>query len=228
MKIMQFITSTVGRKILMAVTGLILISFICVHLLGNSSVFWGANGINAYAKHLHDLGPLVWVFRLVMLSVFAVHIAIGIQLTLENRAANPGNYAVKKMARANFSSETMIVSGLFLLGFVVYHIAHFTMHVTNPEISASHLPVDALSRPDVFSMVVFSFSKFFIASIYVAAMVFLFLHVSHGVQSFIQTFGFNNGPSLPVVEKVSKGVALILLFGYISIPILIIAGIVKI
>ncbi|OHB27018.1 MAG: fumarate reductase [Desulfuromonadaceae bacterium GWC2_58_13] len=225
---MQFIQSTVGRKILMAVTGAILISFICVHLLGNSSVFLGADGINAYAKHLHDLGPLVWLFRLVMLSVFGIHIIFGILLTLENRAATPGNYAVKKMARANFASETMIVSGLLLLAFVVYHILHFTAHVTNPEISASHLPLDALNRPDVYTMVVLSFQKFVISLIYVAAMVFLFLHVSHGFQSFIQTLGFNNGPSLSPVEKVSKGVALVLLFGYISIPILIIAGIVKI
>lgn len=225
---MQFTQSTVGRKILMAVTGLILISFICVHLLGNSSVFWGADGINAYAKHLHDLGPLVWVFRLVMLAVFGLHIIFGIQLTLENRAATPGNYAVKRMARANFASETMIVSGLALLAFVVYHILHFTAHVTNPEISASLLPADALGRPDVFSMVVLSFQKFLISLIYVAAMVFLFLHVSHGFQSFIQTFGFNNGSSLHVLEKVSKGVALVLLFGYISIPVLIIFGIVKI
>lgn len=225
---MQFTQSTVGRKILMAVTGLILISFICVHLLGNSSVFWGADGINAYAKHLHDLGPLVWVFRLVMLAVFGLHIIFGIQLTLENRAATPGNYAVRRMARANFASETMIVSGLALLAFVVYHILHFTAHVTNPEISASLLPADALGRPDVFTMVVLSFQKFLISLIYVAAMVFLFLHVSHGFQSFIQTFGFNNGSSLHVLEKVSKGVALVLLFGYISIPVLIIFGIVKI
>ena len=225
---MQFTQSTVGRKILMAVTGLILISFICVHLLGNSSVFWGADGINAYAKHLHDLGPFVWLFRLVMLAVFGLHIIFGIQLTLENRAATPGNYAVKRMVRANFASETMIVSGLALLAFVVYHVLHFTMHVTNPEISATLLPVDALGRPDVFSMVVLSFQKFLISLIYVAAMVFLFLHVSHGFQSFIQTFGFNNGSSLHVLEKVSKGVALVLLFGYISIPVLIIFGIVKI
>ncbi|MDY0269236.1 succinate dehydrogenase cytochrome b subunit [Trichloromonas sp.] len=225
---MQFTQSTVGRKVLMAVTGFILISFVGVHLLGNSSVYWGADGINAYAKHLHDLGPLVWIFRLVMLTVFGLHIIFGIQLTLENRAANPENYAVKRLVRANFASETMIVSGLVILAFVVYHLLHFTIHVTNPEISASHLPVDAMSRPDVFSMVVLSFQKFLISLIYVAAMVFLFLHVSHGFQSFIQTFGLNNGPSLSVLEKVSKGVALVLLFGYISIPILIIFGIVKI
>ena len=225
---MQLIQSTVGRKILMAVTGAILIAFICVHLLGNSSVFLGPNGINAYAEHLHALGPLVWIFRLVMLTVFCIHIIFGILLTLENRAATPGNYAVKNLDRANFASETMIVSGLLLLTFVVYHILHFTMHVTNPEISVGHLPLDALGRPDVYTMVVLSFQKFVISLIYVVAMVFLFLHVSHGFQSFIQTFGLNNGASLDPVEKVSKGVALVLLFGYISIPILIITGIVKI
>ncbi|MEJ2202437.1 MAG: succinate dehydrogenase cytochrome b subunit [Desulfuromonadaceae bacterium] len=157
----------------MAVTGLILISFICVHLLGNSSVFLGADGINAYAKHLHDLGPLVWVFRLIMLLVFAVHIVFGIQLTLENRAASAGDYAVKKRARATFASETMIISGLALFFFLLYHLAHFTLQVTNPEISAGHLPLDAAQRPDVLSMVVLSFSKSFISLIYVAAMVFL-------------------------------------------------------
>ncbi len=225
---MQLTQSTVGRKIVMAVTGLILISFVLVHLLGNTSVFVGPDGINAYAKGLHDLGPIVWIFRLVMLATFGLHIIFGIQLTLENRAATPSSYAVKKLSRANFASESMIISGLVLLAFVVYHILHFTMHVTNPEISASQLPVDALSRPDVFSMVVLSFQKFIVSLVYVASMVFLFLHVSHGFQSFLQTFGLNNGPSLPVVGKVSKGVALVLLFGYISIPILIIAGIVKI
>ncbi len=86
----------------MAVTGLMLVCFITVHLLGNLSVFAGADGINAYAKHLHDLGPLVWVFRLVMLGLFAVHITFGIQLYLENKAATPEQYAVQKTLVTTF------------------------------------------------------------------------------------------------------------------------------
>lgn len=128
---MNLLTSTVGRKILMAVTGLMLVCFITVHLMGNLSVFAGADGINAYAKHLHDLGPLVWVFRLAMLGLFAVHITFGIQLYLENKAATPETYAVQKTLVTTFSAKTMIFTGLIILTFLVYHLLHFTVQVTN-------------------------------------------------------------------------------------------------
>ncbi len=224
---MQLFHSTVGRKILMAVTGLILISFVIIHLLGNTSVFVGPDGINAYAAKLHSLGPVVWLFRLVMLAVFGLHILIGIQLTLENRAANPVAYAQKKTLRTSFAAENMIVTGLLLAAFVVYHILHFTMHVTNPEISASVLPPDALGRPDVYTMVVASFQKGFISLIYVISMVLLFLHLSHGGQSFLQTFGLANDKTLPAIGTGSKAVSLVILLGYISIPVLIVIGLVK-
>lgn len=225
---MQLLQSSVGRKIMMAVTGLILIAFVTVHLLGNSSVFFGPNGINAYAEHLHALGPLVWIFRLVMLAVFGLHILLGILLTLENRAATPQAYAIKKRLRTTFAAETMIVTGLVLLAFVVYHLLHFTVHVTNPEISVGTLPLDAMGRNDVFSMVVLSFQKFGIALIYIVAMAMLFLHLSHGIQSFFQTIGWNNDKTLPLFGRIGKGVALVFFVGYISIPVLILAGVVKI
>lgn len=224
---MVLLQSSVGRKIMMAATGLILVAFVTVHLLGNSSVFLGPDGINAYAEHLHALGPLVWIFRLVMLGVFALHILLGIILTLENRAATPGAYAVKKRVRTSFAAETMIVTGLALLAFVVYHLLHFTVHVTNPEISVGALALDALGRNDVYTMVVLSFQKFGISFVYVAAMVMLFLHLSHGIQSFFQTMGWNSAVTLPRIQKVGKSVAVVLFVGYISIPILILAGIVK-
>jgi len=219
---MQLIRSSVGRKILMAVTGLILILFVIVHLLGNSSIFLGPNGINAYAEHLHALGPLVWIFRLVMLSVFGLHILLGITLTLENRAATPQAYAVKKRLRATFSGETMIFTGLILLAFVVYHLLHFTIHLIGPGVG-----VDADGRADVFTMVVTSFHSFFTVFLYVGSMVVLFLHLSHGVQSLFQTLGLSNDKLLPGYEKGGKGLSLILLVGYISIPVSIILGLVK-
>lgn len=224
---MQLLNSTVGRKILMAVTGLILISFVIIHLLGNTSVFVGPDGINAYAVKLHSLGPVVWIFRLVMLAVFAIHILIGIQLTLENRAANPVPYAQKKTLRTTFAAETMIVSGFILFFFVVYHLLHFTVHVTNPEISVGMLPPDALGRPDVFTMVVASFQKGYISLIYVISMVLLFLHLSHGSQSFFQTFGLANDKTLAPIGLGSKAFSLVILLGYISIPVLIVIGLVK-
>src|SRR5512134_1393579 len=105
---MRFTTSSVGRKVLMGGTGLIMVLFVIVHLLGNTSIFAGPGGINAYAAKLHGLGPFVWVFRLFMGAMLAVHMVFGVLLTLENSAANPGKYAVKKMQKATFASETMI------------------------------------------------------------------------------------------------------------------------
>lgn len=219
--------SSVGRKILMAVTGLILVSFIVVHMLGNSSIFVGPDGINAYAKHLHDLGPLVWIFRLVMLVTFCVHIALGIQLTLENRAGRPQPYAVKQDLRATFASKNMIVSGVALLLFAIYHLLHFTMHVTNPEISAGvGANFDALNRPDVFKMVTLSFQQGVIALIYIVAMVFLLLHLIHGVGSFFQSLGLTNDRTICGVGAFGKAAGIILFLGYVSIPVFIIIGVV--
>ncbi|HEX8961044.1 MAG TPA: succinate dehydrogenase cytochrome b subunit [Geobacteraceae bacterium] len=215
---MQLFTSTVGRKILMAVTGILMVLFVVVHMLGNSTIFFGA--LNAYAEHLHALPPLVWIFRLVMLTFLVVHVIYGIQLTLENSAANPKGYAVKKQLQANFSGENMIWTGLLLLLFIGYHILHFTVRVM-PDVSAFAGQVPG----DVFAMVVNSFSHAAIASIYVAAMIVLFLHLKHGIQSFFQTLGWSNDGSRPVLIKIGVVVAVIFLLGYSSIPLSILTGI---
>ena len=219
---MQLFTSTVGRKILMAITGQFLVLFIIVHLLGNSSIFI-PGGLNAYAEHLHALPPLVWGFRLVILCVATIHIIFGIQLSLENRAANPDSYAVKNLKRATLSSTSMLYTGLLLLAFILYHLLQFTVRAT-PDIKVG---VDALGRVDVFGMVTNSFSHGIIAFIYIAAMVVLFLHLSHGIQSFFQTMGWNNDRSLPVFSKIGKVAAVVFLLGYASIPFVIVTGILK-
>ena len=221
---MQLTQSSVGRKIIMAVTGIVLVGFVCVHLLGNSSLFFGADAINAYAQKLHSLGPFVWVFRLVMLVAFALHIAFGIQLTLENKAATPeANVQVKRL-KTGFGAETMIVSGLVLLAFVIYHLLHFTVRVTNPEI---YVPLGDHGMVDVYFMVVNGFKSVLPVIIYLAGMLFLFLHVSHGFQSLFQTLGLSNDKSLPVTGMVSKLVGFVLLLGYIAIPLSIVFGCIK-
>lgn len=225
--LVSLFTSSVGRKVLMAVTGLILVCFITVHLLGNLSIFWGAGAINAYAKHLHDWWPLVWIFRAVMLCVFAIHITMGVQLYLENKTANPEPYAVEKTLVTTFSAKTMVFTGLIILAFVVYHLLHFTVQVTNPSISAHNLPVDAHGYKDVFSMVVMSFQKVFIAAVYIIAMISLFLHLSHGLQSWVQTFGWSSGTSQDKVTAVGKVLGIVYGLAYIAIPLFILARIVK-
>lgn len=217
---MQFLTSSLGRKILMAITGILMVLFVVVHLLGNSSIFI-PGGINAYAEHLHALPPLVWAFRLAMLVFIGIHIIFGIQLTLENNAANPQGYAVKRQLKANFSSENMIWTGVLLLIFIIGHISHFTAHLT-PDIVANKLPDGGT---DVFTMVVSSFGHPVVVLLYVAAMIVLFLHLKHGMQSFFQTMGWNNDCTLPVITKASTVVAVIFLLGYSIIPLSILTGI---
>jgi succinate dehydrogenase / fumarate reductase cytochrome b subunit len=217
---MKFFSSSVGRKIVMAITGLVLLKFLVIHLVGNSLIYFG--WINAYGERLHSLPLLVWGFRLFMLCVLSVHIFFGIKLTLENNAARPQAYAVKKNLRASFSGRTMIWTGLLIIIFLIYHLLHFTARVTNPEISSG---IDAMGRLDVFKMVVLSFKKIAIAGAYIAAMIIVALHLTHGIQSFIQTFGLNSDKTIPVVEKAGTGAAFIMLLGYASIPIAIILGI---
>lgn len=223
---MKFITSTVGKKLLMAVTGVMMLCFIFIHVLGNSTIYFG--WLNAYAEHLHALPPLVWAFRLVMLLVFVVHVFFGIQLSLENSAARPESYAFKKDRRATFAGKNMIWTGVLIAGFLIYHILHFTLHVTNPAISAGvGNNIDTLGRPDVFKMVMLSFQQTGIAAVYILAMIALALHLSHGAQSFLQTLGLNTDKTIEVFEKLSVAVAVILFIGYASIPIVILVGILK-
>jgi len=217
---MQLFKSTIGRKILMAITGQLMVLFVIVHLLGNSSIFI-PGGINAYAEHLHALPPLVWAFRLVMLVLIGTHACYGVILTLENNAANPQKYAVKKHLKANFSSENMIWTGVLIAVFVIAHICHFTAHLT-PDIVANILPNGGT---DVFTMVVSSFQHGIVSLLYVIAMIVLFLHLKHGIQSFFQTMGWNSECSMPVITKVGTVLAVIFLLGYSTIPISILIGI---
>jgi succinate dehydrogenase / fumarate reductase, cytochrome b subunit len=217
---MQLLSNTVGRKVLMAVTGLFMVLFVVVHLLGNSSIFAGPDGINAYAAKLHGLGPFVWISRLFLGAMLAFHVVLGVLLTLENNAANPARYAVKKMAKATFASETMIWTGLLLLSFIVYHLLQFTARVT-PDIVLGN---DAKGRVDVFTMVVSSLRVTPISLAYLAAMVTLFLHLSHGIQSIFQTIGLTNDKALPQYERYGKLLSVLFLLGYSSIPVLILAG----
>jgi len=217
---MRLLSNTVGRKVLMAVTGLFMLLFVAVHLLGNSSIFAGPDGINVYAAKLHGLGPFVWVFRLFMGAMLAVHVLFAVLLTLENWSANPGKYAVKKMAKATFASETMIWTGLLLLCFLGYHLAQFTLRVT-PDIGEAA----RATRPgDVFSMVKASFRIKWISLVYIAAMVTLFLHLSHGIQSIFQSLGLSNDKALPQYERYGTLLSVLFLLGYCSIPVLILAG----
>ena len=221
---MQLFTSSIGRKILMAITGLFLALFAVVHLIGNTTIFgWLSGGINAYAHHLHAFPPMVWAFRAVMLAIVAVHIWFGIQLTVENRGGRPQQYAVKSTQKATFASENMIWTGVLLLAFIVYHLLHFTAKV----VPGMELVMGPEGTVDVFVMVVAAFKNIFISLIYAGAMVTLFLHLSHGIQSIFQTVGLTNEKTMPVIVKTGTFVALVLFLGYVAVPLTIFLNILK-
>lgn len=215
---MNLFESGVGRKLIMAVSGLALIGFVLVHLVGNFSLFSGADGINAYASALHRLYPVVWAVRLGVGLLFSLHVFYGIQLTLENRAAKPQAYAVRKSRASTFAGETMIWTGLLIAAFLFCHLLQFVVQVIHPEFAASrHL--DAVGRPDVFMMVALNFKSYLVSGGYVFALAALGLHLSHSLQSSLQTLGLPGEKSLPVIERIGRLAAIFIFLGFSSFPL---------
>lgn len=217
-------TSTVARKLLMAFTGQMMVLFVIAHVVGNSTIFF--NALNSYAAHLHDLPLLLWPFRAVMAVALALHIVYGIILTLDNSAARPQKYIKMRHQESSIASRTMIWTGLLIAAFLVYHLLQFTFQVTDPATAALRNP-DSLGRPDVTMMVLKTFTVRNIASAYVLAMIALGLHLLHGIQSSVQTWGLNSDRSFPLVTAGGKTVAVVLFLAYIAIPVVIVIGMMK-
>jgi succinate dehydrogenase / fumarate reductase, cytochrome b subunit len=221
---MRLFSDSIGRKAVMAVTGLLMVLFVIGHLLGNLSIFAGPDGINAYAQKLHELPVLVWATRIVMGAAVLIHLVLSIQITMENSTAKPEKYAVSRSLRATFASKNMIWTGVILGAFIVYHLLQFTFRVT-PDLA---LGTDTLNRFDVYTMVVTALAKTVQAAIYVLAMVALFLHLSHGIQSTFQTLGVSNAFLLPRYGVAGKVLSGFFLIGYGAIPVLIVVGLLAI
>lgn len=212
----KFTTASVGKKILMAVSGAIFVLFVIGHLIGNLQIFIGQEQLNKYAETLQNMGALKWGFRLFMFIFFFVHIWKGIVIWLENKKARPVAYQKDVTLEASVASRTMIYTGALILCFVAYHLMHFTMIVTNPEYAKLPL-VDG--RFDVYTMVILGFREIPIAIAYMAAMVLLAFHLSHAISSMFQTMGLNNPTIEPKLKAIANLIAIVVFLGYISIPI---------
>ena len=169
-----YLLSTVGNKIIVAVTGLSLMTFVVFHMIGNLKMFSGQESINKYAHFLkHDLGVLIWVARAGLLGLFATHIFLALRLTLKTKSARPIGYVKQQLAQATPQSQAMFSTGLVIGAFTVFHLAHFTFL----WIQDFHFGVDANGNPDVYSMVVVGFSTPWVAVIYLLTQLVLFLHL---------------------------------------------------
>jgi succinate dehydrogenase / fumarate reductase cytochrome b subunit len=210
---------------IVAATGLVLILFVIGHLLGNLQIFLGPEWINSYAEHLRQLGPFLWIIRGVLLIVVLLHIYYTIRLAIENRRARPERYVRKETVKATIASRSMVLSGLILLAFIIYHLLHFSVRVTDPRFAT--LPRDPLNHYDVYSMMVLGFSHPLVSAFYILSMFLLCLHLSHGSSSFFQSLGLNNKKLTPQLARCGRVFAWLLFVGYSSIPAAVLLGWIK-
>jgi len=217
--------SSIGKKIIVAITGIILILFVIGHLLGNLQIFIGPDWINGYSQHLRDLGPLLWLIRGFLFITVVLHIYFTILLAIENRRARPEQYIDRRYVKATFASRHMVMSGLIVLVFVIYHLAHFTIRVTDSRFGL--LKADPLGHYDVYSMMVYGFQNYFVSGFYVLGLFLLALHLSHGSSSFFQSLGLNDKKLTPRLAVAGRIFAWLLFAGYTSIPVAILLGLIK-
>ena len=221
--ILSFWNSSIGKKILVALTGVALLLFLPGHLIGHLLVFAGQDAINGYALFLHELGhgAAIWIARLGVLGAFVIHLVLTIQLTATNRAART-QYAYPSTVQASISSRLMIWSGLTILAFVIYHLLHFTVRIGNEYNGESYfttLPGHQGEVHNVYKMMIDGFSWAPASAFYIVALTLLCSHLSHGFASVFQTLGIRSRKTTEVIRKLGWTYALLVWLGFISIPI---------
>jgi succinate dehydrogenase / fumarate reductase cytochrome b subunit len=204
----------------MALTGLALLLFVLIHLLGNLQIYLGPDAINAYAKKLASLGGILWVMRGGLLAIFALHVASAIRLTLRNRAARPVRYDTQQALEAGIASRTLIYSGFVVMAFLIYHILHFTIGTTDPSIMVD----DGHGHRDVYSMVILGFQNTPVAIAYIVAMVLLGFHLHHAIASLAQTLGLSHPGYRTTMARVGPVLAFLIAAGNLSIPLAVLSG----
>ena len=215
----RWLFSSIGKKTVVAVTGVLLVLFVIAHLLGNLTVFAGPDWINAYAVHLRDFGPLLWVARIGLLAAVVLHIYFTMLVWKENAAAKPQKYAVRATIQTTVFARTMRMTGLFVLAFVVFHLAHFTLLIVDPAYAGYHTELDGHQVHDVYRMLIVGFSNPYVSVFYILALFFLSFHLNHGLSSLFQTLGFSNRTMRRVYDTGAGIVAWLLFIGYASIPV---------
>ncbi len=218
--------SSLGKKYLMAGTGFFMFLFVIAHLAGNLQIFLGPEAINRYGHFLQSNPELIWPARISLLLFLLLHIWAAIQLSLENKAARPAGYAQWKPVGSTYASRTMLMSGIIIFAFVVYHLLHFT--VQWQYINLTHQSfvdfTDPQKRHDIFKMMVVGFGNIWVSGFYILGMALLCLHLSHGVSSMFQSLGWKNAVYGPFLDKLARVGAVLIFLGYVSIPIAILAG----
>ncbi len=213
-----FWRTAVGKKIVMAITGVIMIAFLIGHVVGNLLVFRGAEGLNAYAAFLkHNVGPL-WTIRVVLFVSVVLHIVAVVQLYRLDRKARPEAYALYRPQAATLASRTMRIGGLIIALFVVFHLLHFTTGTVRPA---------AFDETNVYQNMIGGFRVWWVVLLYVVAMIFIGLHLVHGAWSWLRTLGFSRAKAHPLHRPIAAALAILIWAGFTSIPVAIFLGLVR-
>ena len=213
----NFWQSTIGKKVVMAVTGLIGIGFLISHVASNLQMFGSPEHLDSYAKLLRSFGPLLWVARAVLLGSLILHVLAAVQLTARKREARPVDYRKKTAQAATLGSRTMFWGGLLLAAFIVWHILDMTLGVVTPGFV--HL------RPS--ANIPLSLSRVPVAAFYILAMVSLGLHLYHGTWSFLKTLGVARESAHPLKHGLSALLAIAIAAGFAALPIGVLLGIIR-
>jgi len=211
-----FFRSSIGKKVVMAMSGVVLFGFVVAHMVGNLQVYLGPAALNGYALGLRKVPALLWAARLTLLVAAALHVWSAYSLTRVSQAARPVGYRARESRESTYASRTMRWSGVILLLFVVYHLMHFTWGNVHPRFVPG----------DVFHNFVTGFQSLAVSGFYIAAMVALGLHLYHGVWSMMQTVGLSHPRYDHLRHAFASFVAVVVVAGNISFPVAVLTGLI--
>ncbi|HUJ22420.1 MAG TPA: succinate dehydrogenase cytochrome b subunit [Bryobacteraceae bacterium] len=216
-RVARFYQASIGKKVVMALTGVVMFGYLAGHLAGNLQVYAGAERMDNYAAFLHSMPVLLWVVRALLLVSIVLHIVASLQLTSMKLEARPAGYVKKQAIGSSYASRTMIWSGAMIAAFVIYHILDLTTGAAN---TAQYQDLRAYEN------LVHSFRRVPVSAFYIIGMVLLGMHLYHGLWSIFQTAGFSHPRYTPAIKRVAAWVAILMAAGFISIPIAVLTGLV--
>jgi len=222
-RVVRFYEAPIGKKVIMALTGVILFGYVVAHLLGNLQIFGDPDQINKYAAFLHNPANagLLWVARSALLVAVIMHIVASVQLWKLKSDARPVAYVKKEDAAATYASRTMMWSGPIVAAFVIFHVLHLTVGAVLP------LQEIGPNEPNVRANVIAGFSNPAVSAFYILAIILLCMHLYHGLWSMFQSLGFSHPRYTPRLKKGAAIFAILIAIGNCSIPVAVMAGLVK-
>jgi succinate dehydrogenase / fumarate reductase, cytochrome b subunit len=222
--------SSPGKKFVMATSGSVLFLFVVGHLVGNLQIFLGPEAINRYGHFLQTNLEIIWPVRFAMITLLGLHVWSAAKVSRENKAARPVGYAVDPAEpAASYASRTMLMSGLIVAAFIVYHLLHYTVQVPSINLAGKDFLAlhDEQGRHDVFKMVVLGFQQPLVSGFYIVAIALLCMHLSHGLGAMFQSLGLKTHYWAAAIDNFAKIIAWVIFLGYVSIPIAVLCGLGK-